>query len=58
MASIQFSSALDKINSFKTYFPMVSDMSRTQLQMVVILLLQECDLDYAFDFAFAFGKKE
>lgn len=56
MAAIHYLSELDKIKAFTTYRPIVSDLSRDQLEIVVLLLVNGSELDYAIDMAMAWPK--
>jgi hypothetical protein len=57
MAAINYLSELDKIKAYETYRPIVSDLSKSQLEILILLILNGCDLDYAFDMAMSFPKK-
>ncbi len=54
MAAINYLSELDKVNAYHTYKPMVLDMTKAQLEIVVLMILNGADIDYAFDLASAF----
>jgi hypothetical protein len=56
MAAIHYLSELDKIKAYQTYRPLVSDMSKPQLEVLILLILNECEIDYSFDMAMSFPK--
>ena len=56
MVAIHYLSELDKIIAFTTYRPIVADFSRDQLEIMVLLLVNGSELDYAFDMAMAWPK--
>jgi len=56
MASINYLSELDKIKAYQTYRPIISDLSKPQLEILILLLINGSDLDYAFDLAMSFPK--
>jgi len=56
MASINYLSELDKIKTYETYRPIVSDLSKSQLEILTLLILNGCDVEYAFDLAMSFPK--
>ncbi len=56
MAAINYLSELDKVKAYQTYKPMILDMSKAQLETLVLLILNGADIDYAFDLAISFPK--
>lgn len=56
MAAINYLSELDKVRSYKNYKPIILDMSKPQLETVILLIINGCDIDYAFDLAALFPK--
>lgn len=56
MAAINYLAELDKVRAYQTYKPMVLDMSKAQLETVVLLILNGCDVDYAFNLAQSFPR--
>ena len=56
MAAIHYLSEFDKIKAFTNYRPIVADFSRDQLEIVVLLLVNGSELDYAIDLAMAWPK--
>jgi len=56
MAAIHYLSEIDKINAYLTYRPIISDLSKGQLEILVLLLINGCDLDYSIDMAMRFPK--
>jgi len=57
MAAIHYLSELDKIKTYETYRPIVSDLSKNQLEILILLLINGSELDYAFDLAMSFPKE-
>ncbi|MFH0813267.1 MAG: hypothetical protein V2A69_10595 [Pseudomonadota bacterium] len=51
MPSIHFPSEYDRLKAFDRWKPVVMDLEQRDLQVVVLLLLNGADLDYAFDIA-------
>jgi len=49
MVALQYLAELDKVNLFNKYKPIVLDMTKQQLETLVLLILNGCDVDYAFD---------
>lgn len=56
MAAINYLAELDKVRSYQTYKPIVLDMSKAQLETVVLLILNGCEIDYSFELAASFPK--
>ena len=56
MAAIYYLSELDKIQAYRTYAPIFSDLSKPQLEVLLRLLVNGSDLDYAVDLAMTFPK--
>jgi len=54
MPSIQYGSELDKIKCFYTYSPIVKDLSKHQLEVLILLIINGSDIDYAFDIAMSY----
>lgn len=51
MTAINYLSVFDKTRVFQTYKAMVKDMSKSQLETIVLLILNGTDIEYAFDLA-------
>ena len=51
MARLNYLAAIDAIHYYQKYRPIVADMSRDQLEVLVLLLLNGEDLDTAVDHA-------
>ena len=49
MACIHYLGELDKVETYQTYKPLVLDLSRAGLELVLLLILNGCEIDYAFD---------
>lgn len=49
MPEVKYLTLIDRIQIFDTYKPTVMDMTRTQLQVVILMILNGSDVDYAFD---------
>lgn len=49
MASIHYLAELDKVNAYQTYKPLVLDMTKEQLEILILMLINGSDLEYAFD---------
>lgn len=56
MSAINYLSELDKIKAYRTYHSIIYDLSKPQLEILTLLLLNGSDLDYAFDLAMSFPK--
>lgn len=54
MPAIQYLSNYDKIQTWKKYRPIIEDMNEKQLRIALILLLDELQVEEAFDGAMAF----
>jgi len=57
MAAINYLSEFDKIKAYQTYRPIVEDLSKPQLEILLLLLINGSELDYAFDLAMSFPKE-
>ena len=57
MPQMLYLSELHKVEYYNQYKPLVLDLSRTGLEMLVLLILNGTDLDYAFDFITGFKNK-
>jgi len=57
MAAIHFLSEYDKIKAYQTYRPIIADLTKAQLEILILLLINGSDLDYAFDLAMSFPKE-
>jgi len=57
MAAINYLAELDKINAYNAYKPIVLDLTKQQLQVLVLLLINGSDLDYAVDMANVYPKE-
>jgi len=57
MAKINYLSHLDKINANRKYRPIIAYLTKHQLEILLMLLLNECELDYAFDLALTYPKE-
>lgn len=51
MARISYLAAVNAVHYFQKYRPIVADMSRDQLEMLILLILNGEEIDYAFDHA-------
>jgi hypothetical protein len=58
MAEIQYSSEIDKVKMSRKYRPIIEDMSKNQLQILVLFLINGMDIDYAFDLAMTYPHEE
>jgi len=58
MAQIHYLSELDKVEAYQKYRPIINDLSKSQLELLVLLLINGCDLDYAIDHAMSFPKDD
>jgi len=56
MASIHYLSEIDKVKTFNTYKPIVLDLSKEQLEILILMILNGTDVEYAFDLAMSFPK--
>lgn len=56
MSGIHYLSELDKIKAYQTYKPVIEDLTKNQLEILVLLLINGSDLDYAMDLAMSFPK--
>lgn len=56
MSAINYLSELDKIKAFQTYKAIVSDLSKNQLEILVLLILNGSEVEYAFDLATSYPK--
>jgi len=57
MAAINYLSEYDKIKAYQTYRPIIADLSKPQLEILILLLINGSDLDYAFDLAMTYPKE-
>lgn len=57
MAAIHYLSEYDKIKAYQTFRPIISDLTKFQLETLVLMLINGSDLDYAIDLAMSFPKK-
>jgi len=57
MAAINYLSELDKIKAYQKYRPIISDLSKPQLEVLILLLINGSELDYAVDLAMSFPKE-
>lgn len=51
MPRLSYLAHFDAIHYFQKYRPIVADMSRNQLEMLILLILNGEEIDYAFDHA-------
>lgn len=49
MARLNYLAAVDAVHYYQKFRPMLDDLTRDQLQMIMVLLLNGEDLDKAFD---------
>jgi len=56
MTALNYLSELDKIKAYRTYRPIIEDLSKPQLEILILLLLNGSELDYAVDLAMSFPK--
>jgi len=57
MAAINYLSEFDKIKAYQTYRPIVEDLSKPQLEILILLLINGSELDYAVDLAMSYPKE-
>ena len=57
MPAIHYLSELDKVKAYQTYRPIIEDSTKTQLQVLILALINGSDLDYAIDLAMSFPKE-
>jgi len=57
MAAINYLSEFDKIKAYQTYRPIIQDLSKPQLEILILLLINGSELDYAVDLAMSFPKE-
>ena len=57
MVAIHYLSQLDKIKAYETYRAIISDLTKIQLELLLLTLINGAELDYAFDFVMGFPKK-
>jgi len=57
MSSINYPSEIDKIKAYQMYRPIISDLSKPQLEILILLLINGSDLDYSFDLAMSYPKE-
>lgn len=53
MASLNYLSEYDKIKAFHNYKTILKDMSRDQLELALLMIINGTELDYAIDLAMA-----
>jgi hypothetical protein len=58
MSQIQYLSELDMIRASRKYRPIIEDMSKKQLQILTLFLINGMDIDYAFDLAMTYPREE
>lgn len=56
MAAIHYLSELDKVRAYQLYRPIISDLAKPQLEILILLLINGSELDYAVDLAMSFPK--
>lgn len=56
MPLINFLSELDKIKAYQNYRPVIAEMSKSQLEIALLLLINGCELDYSIDMAMSWPK--
>jgi len=57
MPSINYLSEFDKIKYFNTYRPIVEDLTKPQLEILILLIINGTDIEYAFDMAMSYPKQ-
>jgi len=57
MPSINYLTEFDKIKCFNTYRPIVEDLTKPQLEILILLIINGADIDYAFDIAMSYPKE-
>jgi len=56
MAQIHYLSELDKVDAYTKYRPIINDLSRSQLELLVLMIINGAELDYAVDTAMSLPK--
>lgn len=57
MPILNYLSEFDKIKSYQKYRPIISELSRGQLETLVLMLLNGAELDYSVDLAMSFPRE-
>jgi hypothetical protein len=57
MSQIHYLSEFDKITAYQNYRPIISELSRGQLEVLILTLINGSELDYAVDLAMGCPKE-
>ena len=53
MPALNYLSEYDKIRAFQKYRPILNDLSKDQLELALLMIINGTELDYAIDLAMA-----
>lgn len=56
MPALNYLAEIDKVRAYQTYKPIIEDLSKKQLEILCLLIVNGSDLDYAVDMAMSFPK--
>jgi hypothetical protein len=56
MPAIHYLAEYDRIRTVRTYKPVIMDMTKNQLEILALLLINETDIEYAFDISISSPK--